>query len=212
MGGNSPSLQRLALKSAGTMSTRSKTPTGVRVFWLIFSLILLASVLKVWHDHLNVLGRVRTENTKIESELQEKELQLKEKEQKIQELEKELQSRKQQQQNLATTTQPRFEIVRVAHAAEPTVSGVEQWRGLVSKYFPSNQVDYALRIMSCESGGNPQSVNWNDAKITGMPSNGLFQINSPQNWDWHDPESNVKRAAEMFSRRGWQPWSCRHKI
>lgn len=211
VGGNALSLQRSALKCR-IMRSRSKTPIGVKYFWLAFSLILLVSVLKVWHSHLFVLGETKSENHQILKELQDKELQLKDKEQKIQELEKELQAKKQHEKNLATTTQSRFQIVQVAHAAEVTASGVEQWRELVSKYFPANQVDYALRIMSCESGGNPQSVNWNDAKITGMPSNGLFQINSTQDWSWHDPETNIQRAHEMWSRRGWQPWSCRHRI
>jgi len=70
----------------------------------------------------------------------------------------------------------------------------------------------ALAIAICESGLNPNAVNWNDAKITGMPSNGIFQINSIQNWAWNDYKVNTDRAYEMFIKRGWQPWTCNRYV
>lgn len=89
-------------------------------------------------------------------------------------------------------------------------AAAESYRDLVAQYdWP---VDQALAIMTCESGGNPEAVNWGDAKITGMPSSGLFQINALLNWDWNSPAANIARAHEMYSRRGWRPWSCAKKI
>ena len=90
---------------------------------------------------------------------------------------------------------------------------VERWRYLVEKHFPSKQVENALNIMACESGGNPKSVNEDDAKITGYPSCGLFQINGPINWEWDNPEKNIIRASILFYARNWQPWlRCSKKL
>ena len=41
-----------------------------------------------------------------------------------------------------------------------------------SKFNP----DLAYKILMCESGGNPRAVNYQDAKITGYASRGLFQF------------------------------------
>lgn len=90
---------------------------------------------------------------------------------------------------------------------------VEQWRHLVAKYFPETEVDFALAIMQCESGGTPTKINWEDAKITGFPSCGLFQINGPMNWSWNEPEANVASAYGKWASRGWQPWqNCRNQL
>jgi hypothetical protein len=70
----------------------------------------------------------------------------------------------------------------------------------------------AFKIGFCESGLNPESINWDDAKITGYPSWGLFQLNRPKFEGWNDPETNVKEAKKLFDRRGWQPWSCSKKV
>lgn len=36
--------------------------------------------------------------------------------------------------------------------------------------------DIKTSIMQCESGGNPKAINYEDAKITGYPSKGLYQF------------------------------------
>lgn len=69
-----------------------------------------------------------------------------------------------------------------------------------------------IAIASCESGFNRSNVNWNDAKITGNPSWGIFQLNRPQFLGWDDPETNVRLAKEMFDRRGVHPWSCARRL
>lgn len=88
-------------------------------------------------------------------------------------------------------------------------AGVEQWRSLVAKYFPANQVEYALQIMSCESGGNPSAVSQTN-------DHGLFQIhNGLANYgsSIYDPEYNIRLAYQSYyAPRGWSPWSCSRKI
>lgn len=68
--------------------------------------------------------------------------------------------------------------------------------------------DMALKVFTCESGLRPSAINWGDAKITGMPSQGIAQINAPYNDDLFDWKYNIDIAYEMYSRRNWQPWSC----
>jgi len=102
---------------------------------------------------------------------------------------------------------------QTSKSPKATSSTVENWRYLVVKYFPPEQVENALAIMACESGGNPKAINEDDAKITGYPSCGLFQINGPTNWEWDNPEKNVDRAVTKFYERGWQPWrNCAIKL
>ena len=87
-------------------------------------------------------------------------------------------------------------------------SGVEQWRGLVAAYFPADQVDTALRVMACESGGNPNAYNPSGAS-------GLMQVLS--SWadnfgvspdDLFNPETNIWIASELYYDGGWGHWVC----
>lgn len=98
---------------------------------------------------------------------------------------------------------------------------VEQWRELVAKYFPPQRVDEALRVMSCESRGNP------DAKNPSSSATGLFQF-LDGTWAWAsvsagwggysrlDPEANIAVAAWLvdYSIRtnhpggAWGHWVC----
>jgi len=79
----------------------------------------------------------------------------------------------------------------------------EAYRGLVSKYFPAEQVDNALLTMKLESGCNKDAVSPTD-------DHGLFQINKGLKTfgkQIYDPEFNVKLAYEGFyAKRGWRPW------
>lgn len=92
---------------------------------------------------------------------------------------------------------------------------VEQWRPLVSIYFPADQVDTAMRVMNCETGGtgNPYSYN------RGSGASGLFQ-HLPKYWadrstkagwggsDIMDPEANVAVAGWLQRTGGWTHWTC----
>lgn len=100
---------------------------------------------------------------------------------------------------------------------------VEQWRGLVEAYFPSNRVEEALRIIDCESNGDPDALN----PYSGAA--GLFQF-LPSTWEStspsagfggasvFDPEANVGSAAWLANRYEqlgyyyWHPWSCKRVL
>lgn len=82
---------------------------------------------------------------------------------------------------------------------------------LIFTYF-GEDAPTAVQIAMCESTLNPKAVNYDDAKITGHPSWGLFQLNRLKFTDWDDPLINIIEAKKLFDRRGWQPWSCARKI
>lgn len=101
--------------------------------------------------------------------------------------------------------------------------GVEQWRGLVSQYFPAHRVDEALQIMQCESLGDPNAYN----PYSG--ASGLYQF-LPATWattapmagfpdvSAFEPAANIATAAwlanryEQLGQNYWQPWSCRQVL
>jgi Transglycosylase SLT domain len=100
---------------------------------------------------------------------------------------------------------------------------VEQWRSLVQKHFPSNRVEEALRIIDCESNGDPNAYN----PYSG--ASGLFQF-IPSTWastapkagyagaSVFDPEPNIASAAWLGARYEqlglyfWRAWSCRRVL
>lgn len=101
------------------------------------------------------------------------------------------------------------------------LGGVQQWRPLVETYFPPERVEEAMRVMACESGGNPAAKNPNST------ATGLFQfldgtwawMSVMSGWDGHsrlEPEANVAVAAYLvdYSIRTnhplgtWGHWEC----
>lgn len=90
-------------------------------------------------------------------------------------------------------------------------SAVAEWTGLVARYFPPSQISKALRVIWCESRGNPDAVN------PSSQASGLFQ-HLPQFWPQRsqaagfagasifDPEANVATAAWLYTRDGWRHW------
>lgn len=83
-------------------------------------------------------------------------------------------------------------------------AGVEQWRELVASIFPSENVEAVLRVMQCESGGNPNAT----GKAGEM---GLMQVHPYYHADaTYDPEGNL-RAAYRISGGGysWEAWTCK---
>lgn len=102
----------------------------------------------------------------------------------------------------------------LAHAEE-VGAGVERWRPLVELYFRSGDVNWALRIMRCESHGDPY------AKNPRSSARGLFQ-HLKRYWpkrshkagfagaDIFDPEANVAVAAWLLYEGGGKShWTCR---
>jgi len=100
---------------------------------------------------------------------------------------------------------------------------VEQWRSLVQQFFPSHRVEEALRIINCESNGDPDAVN----PYSGAA--GLFQF-LPSTWastapkagypdaSPYQPEANVASAAWLANRYEelglyyWQAWNCKRLL
>jgi hypothetical protein len=100
---------------------------------------------------------------------------------------------------------------------------VEQWRSLVQQHFPASRVEEALRIMDCESNGDPNAYN----PYSG--ASGLFQF-LPSTWastapkagyagvSVFEPVANVGSAAWLGARYEqlglyfWQAWSCRRVL
>jgi len=91
---------------------------------------------------------------------------------------------------------------------------VERWRPIVSTYFPADRVNWALRILECESHGDPNAKNPNST------ASGLFQ-HLASLWDdraaaagWEgadvfDPFANVAVAAWLFETGGPGHWVCK---
>jgi peptidoglycan hydrolase CwlO-like protein len=147
--------------------------------------------------------------------------------------------RRRQEQRSTTTTSPTTTTsggsspTTTTPANTTTTSGggqtwdhppaVERWRPLVEKYFPTHRVEEALRILNCESNGDPDAYN----PYSG--ASGLFQFlastwatTAPQaGWAGHsvfEPEPNVSSAAWLANRYEelgsyyWQAWSCRRVL
>lgn len=123
-----------------------------------------------------------------------------------------------------TTSPPATNPPTTSGGGGGTYSGsAEQWRSLVSQFFPGNRVDEALRIIDCESNGNPNAEN----PYSGAA--GLFQF-LPSTWattapsagyagaSVFDPEANIASAAWLANRYQelgyyfWQPWSCKRVL
>lgn len=92
------------------------------------------------------------------------------------------------------------------------ISALSDWRPLVTQYFEPHHVDRALRIIGCESGGNPA------AKNPTSTASGLFQHLASMwpersvsaGWsgsDVFDPVANVAVAAWLvYDFGGWAHW------
>lgn len=100
-------------------------------------------------------------------------------------------------------------------------AGVETWRPLVEQYFSGSLIEEALRVMACESGGNPDAVH------PESDATGLFQFLAGT-WAFSsvragfpgasrfDAEANVAAAAWLVDysmrtkhpRGTWGHWVC----
>jgi len=78
--------------------------------------------------------------------------------------------------------------------------------GLIYDYFGA-EASTAIRVAIAESGLNCNATNWDDAKITGKPSMGVFQLNRDFDTKYYDCEYNIREAKKLFDRRHFQPWS-----
>lgn len=86
---------------------------------------------------------------------------------------------------------------------------VERWRPMVAYYWGKHGVtDRMLKIMKCESGGDPNA--WN--KSTDV--RGLFQVRWPiwsKLWggDYFDPWINAATAYQVWLTQGFAAWACK---
>lgn len=94
------------------------------------------------------------------------------------------------------------------------LAGAERWRSTVAEYFRPEDVDLAMAIMMCESGGDPDAAN------PVSSARGLFQHlgsawperAADAGWggaDILDPESNIAVAAWLvYEGGGWGHWNA----
>ncbi len=95
----------------------------------------------------------------------------------------------------------------------PSGGVVERWRLLVAAHFRPEDVDLAMRILGCESTGNPSAKN-PDSSATGLFQHlGKYWTARSQRAGVPgasrlDPEANVIVAAWLRDQKGgWRHWS-----
>ncbi len=119
---------------------------------------------------------------------------------------------------------PRYFNLPVPHTHTPRpvrrvfTGSVEQWRGLVATYFRAGDVDRAMRIMQCESGGDPNVMHdfSNPASASGLFQHlGKYWVVRSAAAGYagvsiFDPTANVAVAAWLRDQPGgWSHWVCR---
>ena len=106
---------------------------------------------------------------------------------------------------------PTYNLPRTAR---PTSYTVQQWLPLIKQYFAPDDVPWAMRVLQCESGGNPQAANSRSS------ARGLFQHLEtywPQRsalagWEEtsiFDAEANIAVAAWLLADGGPGHWVCK---
>lgn len=84
----------------------------------------------------------------------------------------------------------------------------ETWETLITQYDWDVRVARAVLLAESEGNSNAFNPEWH---ATCQGSIGLFQIACLHESDpqvLFDPEYNVRRAYEIWSRQGWQPWGA----
>ena len=103
------------------------------------------------------------------------------------------------------------------NATEEFSWAVERWRPVVAMYFPADRIDWALRIIECESHGDPE------AKNPRSTASGLFQHlgslwderTADAGWDEadiFDPFANIAMAAWLLETGGPGHWVCKARV
>ncbi len=98
------------------------------------------------------------------------------------------------------------------HPRRTFTGSVEQWRSLVATYFRAGDVDKALRIMACESGGDPSAANPRSSARGLMQHLGKYWVRRSAAAGFagvsiFDPTANVATAAWLRDQPGgWLHW------
>lgn len=95
-------------------------------------------------------------------------------------------------------------------AGSPDVQSVEQWRPLVASYFAADRVDLALRVMGCESKGDPLADNPSSSASGLYQHLAIYWADRSAKAGWAgasiwDPTANVAVAAWLSG--GGTDWS-----
>ena len=99
-------------------------------------------------------------------------------------------------------TQPRIIAETIIEPQEPSL------RELIERHWPAEHVEAAMRVMLCESNGNPDAIGDNGQSL------GLFQI-QPRWWSDRKPAGspfhpavNIEWAHRIWAEYGWRYWTC----
>ena len=91
---------------------------------------------------------------------------------------------------------------------------VERWRPLVEVYFKATDVEWALKIIACESGGNPNAANPTSSARGLLQHLGRFWPQRSEAAGWggasiFDPEANIAVGAWLLNKNGKASWVCK---
>ncbi len=91
---------------------------------------------------------------------------------------------------------------------------VERWRPLVTQYFQASDVEWALKIIACESGGNPNAANPTSSARGLLQHLGRFWVGRSEAAGWagasiFDPEANIAVGAWLLAKNGKGSWECK---
>ncbi len=91
---------------------------------------------------------------------------------------------------------------------------VERWRPLVTRYFQASDVEWALKIIACESGGNPDAANPTSSARGLLQHLGRFWPQRSEAAGWAgasilDPEANIAVGAWLLAKNGKASWVCK---
>lgn len=98
-------------------------------------------------------------------------------------------------------------VTPIQYSKEYSISAIrEVWK---------KDASIGLAIANCESGYQNLVVNYEDSKLNGHVSRGLFQLSEINGVVplWWEPKINAQKAYSMFLKQGVRPWTnCAIKL
>jgi len=105
----------------------------------------------------------------------------------------------------------------------PAPSRERRMARIIRHIWPDASENQAIRVARCESGLNPNTINWRDQHANGPGSFGLFQLARVHTWAWTrsplellQPWRNARAALRLYRghggtfRRAWV--HCSRKV